>query len=304
MRPGAVTWLGLVIDAALSGGKVATGLLFSSQAILADGLHSASDLVTDVAVLAGIRVSARPADPEHPYGHRRVSTLVAMFVGLMLLGAAGYIVFSAIESLRGPVSAVAPLWPLAMAAVSVPAKEILYRLTRRTGKAYDDASLVANAWHHRTDAFSSLAATAGLAGVLIGGAEWQFLDAATATILSAFLAVVAVRILRKAAGELIDRAPGDLARRQIARAVLATPGVRSYHALRARKLSGKITADIHIQVDPELTVHQGHEIATAARRSVRRADPDVIDVIVHIEPYEPDNPNHIHASDIYDGQQD
>ena len=303
MTPGGVTWLGLVVNALLSLGKILTGLLFGSQAIFADGLHSSSDLVTDVAVLAGLRVSDKPADPEHPYGHRRVSTLVAMFVGAMLLAAAGWIAYSAIESLHHPIDRdVDPTWPLAMAVLSIPAKEILYQLTRRVGRAVGDASLVANAWHHRTDAFSSVAAAAGLAAVLVGGARWAFLDGVTAIVLAAFLSVVAVRILRDASGELIDRAPAPGSQEAIRAAVLQTPGVRSYHALRARQSGGKIAADIHVQVDADLTVWEGHEIATQVRSEIRNADPDVIEVIVHIEPYDPDHRDNVHASEVYDGR--
>ncbi len=303
MSPRAVTWLGLFVNALLAGGKILAGLLFASQAILADGLHSSSDLITDVAVLAGLRVSDRPADTDHHYGHRRISTLVAMFVAVMLLSAGGFIAYEAIDSLRHPtVSAIRPTWPLVVALISVPAKEVLFRLTLRTGRAWQDTSLQANAWHHRTDALSSVAAAAGLAGVLIGGPAWGLLDAVTATVLSAFLVVVALRILKNAAGELIDKAPADETQQAIAQAVLETPGVRSYHALRARQMSGKITADIHVQVEADLTVSEGHEIATDVRRRIQQAEQDVIEVIVHIEPYNPDYPHSIHASDIYDGR--
>jgi cation diffusion facilitator family transporter len=283
-----VSWIGLGADLLLAVGKVIIGLLFSSQALLADGLHSGSDLVTDVAVLAGLKVSRKPADTHHPYGHRRVSTLVAMFVGVGLILAAAYIVYAAITSIQSPAKEhVRPTWPLAMAIFGIPVKEVLFRITRLAGLREEDSSLVANAWHHRTDAFSSVAAAAGLAGVLIGGPDWAFLDAVTATVLGTFLLVVAAGILRDAAGELIDRAPSATVRRKMRQAILATPGVRDFHALRARRSGGKIVADVHVLVDPALSVHAGHEIARAVRERIFADDPDVLEVIIHVEPYQP-----------------
>ncbi|MGC9453257.1 MAG: cation diffusion facilitator family transporter [Phycisphaerae bacterium] len=284
LGPLGVTWLGLLANAALGVGKVTVGVLFSSQAIIADGFHSASDMVSDIAVLAGLRVSRKPADGDHHYGHRRASTLVASFVGLGLMAVAGWIVYEAVTGMQGPIDAVRGPMPLVMALVSIPVKEALYRLTRRAGKASGDVSLVANAWHHRTDAFTSIAAAVGIAGVMIGGEGWGFLDHATALVLAIFLLVAAVGIVRDGAGEMMDRAPGKATLQRIEHAVLGTPGVRSFHAFRARKVGGKVEMDIHVQVDPELTVRRGHEIAGAVKQRVLDADPRVVGAIVHIEP--------------------
>ncbi len=287
--PRAVSLAGLIADALLSGGKVAAGAVFGSQTILADGLHSASDLVTDAAVLAGLRVSKKPADADHHYGHRRVATLVGLFVGAMLLLAAGWIVLQAAEALqaRRPVGAPGRFaLPLAAAVVSVIVKEGLFRVTHRVGEAVGDVSLTANAWHHRTDAASSGAAALGLAAAMIGGPDWAFLDSVTAIVLSAFLVVMAGRIIHHSASELVDRAPAARRVRTIAEVVSQTPGVRSHHALRARKIGGQVEMDIHVQVDPDLTVHAGHEIAGTVKRRVKAADPGVLTVVVHVEPAE------------------
>lgn len=282
--PRGVTWLGLVVNVLLAGGKIAAGLLCRSQTILADGLHSASDLITDVAVLAGLRVSEKPADVGHHYGHQRANTLAAMFVAALLLAAGAWIVFSAVESLRRPAGPVRTLVPLALAVVSVVVKEALYRLTRLVGQRTGNVALKANAWHHRTDAFSSLAAAAGLAGVAFGGAEWQFLDPVTAMVLSAFLVAAAGKIMYRSASELMDAAPERRKLASIEAAVAETDGVRSYHAFRARQVGGQVAMDIHVEVDPELTVRRGHDIATEVRRKVMKADAGVVEVIVHIEP--------------------
>jgi len=291
LTPRGITWTSVAANVALSAAKLIVGLACGSRALLADALHSGSDLFTDLAVLAGLRVSSKPADGCHPYGHRRVSTLVALFVGGALVGAAGWIIYGALETIHDlthgvspPLAAGAPFW---VALASAPAKELMYRLTRHVGQRADDVSLVANAWHHRTDALTSLAAAAGLAGVVLGGEAWHFLDPLTAAILATFLVVVGVRIASGAAAELIDRAPAEQVLRSIQQAVTRTRGVRGYHAVRARRIGGKVDMDIHVQVDPMLTVQQGHEIAAAVRRHVRQAHRDVLEVIVHIEPAEP-----------------
>ncbi len=290
-----VTVLSLVANASLSAAKIAAGVLFFSQTILADGLHSLSDLVTDVAVLAGLRASGKPADGDHHYGHGRVSTLVALFVGGFLLLAAGYIAYGAIDAIHAHLDGhadqpVRPLVPLLAAIVSIPAKEALFRITRAVGRRTQDRSLVANAWHHRSDAFSSVAAAAGLAGILVGGAGWWFLDPLTAIVLSTFIVVMAIRIMAGSAEELIDRAPEAATMAAIEDAVAGTRGVRTHHAVRARQVGGKVEMDVHVQVDGELSVREGHDIAKAVRKRIVEADPSVVQVIVHVEPAEAPRP--------------
>jgi cation diffusion facilitator family transporter len=284
LTPQGVTWLGVAGNASLAAGKVAAGLLFGSQTILADGMHSASDLVTDAAVLAGVRAAERPPDAAHHYGHHRATTLVAMFVGLGLLGVAGWIAYQAVATLHHPGNGVVGAWPFWMAVISIPVKEGLYQVTRHVGKRAKNVALQANAWHHRTDAFTSIAAAAGLAGVTFLGPDWAFLDSVTAVLLSGFLVVVAVKIIRQGIDELMDRAPRRRTMETIERIVADTPGVQSYHAVRARCVAGQIEMDLHIQVDPELTVREGHDIATEARRRVLDAGLDVLHVVVHTEP--------------------
>ncbi len=286
LGPWGVTWMGLFANAGLGVGKIVVGLVFHSQAILADGFHSASDMISDLAVLTGLRISRKPADRDHHYGHRRASTLVAMFVGLGLAGAAAWIVYRAIRGIESPAAHVRGPLPFVMAVVSIPVKEVLYWLTRGAGRRSGDASLTANAWHHRTDAFTSLAAAVGLGGVLIGGPDWHFLDHVTALILAAMLLLAAVRIVREGAGEMMDRAPGRALLDRIERTVAATEGVRSFHAFRARRVGGKVEMDIHVQVDPDVTVRRGHAIAADVKQRVLDADERVIEAIVHVEPAE------------------
>ena len=284
MTPLSVTWAGAVTDLVLSIAKIAAGMYSGSQAILADGMHSTSDLITDIAVLAGLRVSNRPADRNHPYGHRRVTTLVAMFVGAALLAAGGWMAFNAIRNVMHPIKSIQPGLPFIVAALAVPVKELLYQVTAHVGRRESDLSLLANAWHHRSDAMTSVAAAAGLAAVMIGGAEWCILDALTALVLSAFLIVVAAKIISTSASELIDRAPSAETLSIIERAVAKTEGVISFHAFRARQVGGRVEMDVHVQVDEHLTVAQGHQIASAVEHAVTEANNNVIACTVHVEP--------------------
>lgn len=289
LSPRAVTQVGLAVNIVLSIAKIGAGMAFTSQAILADGLHSLSDCVTDLAVLAGLRISSRPADEGHLYGHRRAMTLVTAVLGLLLLTAAFFVGAQAIMTFaKKHPDGIRPTVPLILAIASVVVKEALYRLTVRVGKKAGDTSVVANAWHHRSDAFSSVAAAAGLTAVLIGGPRWQFMDHATAMVLASFLIVVAVRILRSTVQELMDHAPDAGVMVQIQKAVAATEGVRNFHAIRARRLAEKVEMDVHVLVDPNLTVAQGHEIASRVRQAVVDTCPNVLNVMVHVEPAESD----------------
>jgi cation diffusion facilitator family transporter len=287
LSPVGVTVLGMVVNVALAAAKVAAGVLCHSQTILADGMHSISDLATDVAVLAGIRLSRRPADDDHLYGHRRATTLVTAGVGLALLAAACYVGYMAIRSLRQPPENIRPALPLAAAIASIVLKEALYHLTVWVGRRSGDTSLVANAWHHRSDAWSSVAAAVGLAAMAIGGEKWHILDHLTAAVLASFLVVVAWRILRGALRELMDRAPSAELLERIRAAVDATEGVRSFHAFRARRVAGTIEMDIHVQVDPNLTVARGHDIAAEVEEQITQCCPNVVSVVVHVEPFTP-----------------
>ncbi|MFP4139780.1 MAG: cation diffusion facilitator family transporter [Planctomycetota bacterium] len=288
LSPAGVTWLGLAVNALLGAAKIAGGLIFHSQAILADGVHSATDLVTDAAVLTGLKYSDNPADGCHPYGHRRISTLVAMFVGLLLLGAGAWIAVDSLRKLQEQDHDQKSLWlPLLLALGTIPLKEILFRLTRRVGRQSGNLSLKANAWHHRSDCFTSLAAAAGIGGAWIGGASWAFLDHVTAVLLVGFLALAAVRIVYESASELIDASPDEDVLDQIHELIDDTPGVQDFHAVRAREVGGQLEMDMHVLVEPDLTVREGHDIATAVKRKLMNSSLSFAEVVVHIEPAEP-----------------
>ena len=274
----------MLVNAALGALKVSVGVFAGAQTLIADGLHSISDLVTDAAVLAGLRVSSKPADDSHHYGHRRVTTLVTLFIGGILLAAAVWIVYRAIATYDEPHSSVRAGLAFWIAAGSVLPKEALYRVTRLVGVRAHDASVVANAWHHRTDAFTSIAAAAGLAGVALGGPDWAFLDHLTAAILAAFLGVAAIRFIGESVGELIDQAPSAEVTSCIGGAISGTPGVVYFHALRVRKMGGALSLDVNVHVDPEASVVEGHDIATAVHDRILACGCDVMEAVVHVEP--------------------
>ncbi|NLF29634.1 MAG: cation transporter [Planctomycetes bacterium] len=278
--------MGLVINVALTVGKVLIGLTFGSATLLADGIHSGGDMVSDIALLAGLNVSRKGADVGHPYGHRRVQTLVALFIGLLVIASAGGVVYTAAHTwVLG--TQVAYGWiPFIAALVSVVSKEALFRATRRVGRRTGDMAVLANAWHHRSDAFSSVAAAIGMFGVAVGGAKWGFLDSVTAIALGGVLVTMGAKLTFTAAQELIDRAPDTEILDNIGAIVARTEGVRTYHAFRMRQSAGKLEMDVHIQVDPTLSVGEGHDIATEVRRRIMEADPSVTTVLVHVEPAE------------------
>jgi cation diffusion facilitator family transporter len=240
LGPRGVTLLGLVGNVLLGAGKIAVGTAFHSQAILADGLHSLTDLAGDLAVLAGLSLSGKPADREHHYGHRRAATLATLGIALLLMFAAAYVVFESISQLREPAETdLRAGLPLAMALASIVIKEALYHVTIRVGRRAGDHSVIANAWHHRSDAWSSLAAAVGLAAAAIGGPGWRFLDLVAAVGIGAVLMIAAFRIPRGAMGELMDAAPSRAMQERIEEAVAGTEGVRGFHGFRARRLGGE-----------------------------------------------------------------
>jgi cation diffusion facilitator family transporter len=288
MSPARVTWVGITVNLALSAVKVSLGLILNTETLVADGLHSVSDLLTDAAVLAGLRISSRPADADHHFGHRRVTTLVTMIIGTVLVASAAGIVFRAISTYGEPhpvTHAAVAFW---VAAASVAPKEFLYRATRSVGTRVGDASVIANAWHHRTDAFTSIAAAAGLAGVAIGGPHWAFLDHITAVVLAAFLAVAAVRFIGESVAELTDVAPPRPVVECIEDTIGKTQGVLGFHALRVRKLGGALGLDVTVLVAPDLSVVEGHDLASTVRDRVLACGCNVIEAVVHVEPYSDD----------------
>ncbi len=286
-----VTLLGLLVNLALSAVKFAAGTLGHSRAVVADAVHSLSDLTTDIAVLAGSMVWDKPPDARHPYGHRRFETMVALFVGGMLALAGLGIGWSAISSFREPPSRAPGMIALAAALISILSKEALYRWTLHCGKHLRSIALEANAHHHRSDALSSIPTALAVAATRLGP-SWRFADAVGAIIVSLFILYSAWKIMWPGIMELTDFAAPERVRRRILEIAEAIPGVHEVHNIRTRYVAARLQIDLHVLVAPEMTVADGHDISSKVHDRLIEKGPNVLDVIVHLEPYDREHSKH------------
>lgn len=282
-----ITLAGMGVNIILSAIKFVLGILGHSQAVVADAVHSLSDMVTDLLVLFGMKFWSAPADEEHPYGHQRIETIITLVISILLVLVAFEIGWRAVEHLGQP-SEVPPLsFAVLGPAISIIAKEILFRKTRSVGKRIHSPALIANAWHHRSDAISSLPAlvTVGIASI---DPRWAFLDALGAVLVAGLIVKVAWEIAWPALSELSERGADHESTLEISSLAESVDGVCSIHRLRTRRLGTGWFVDLHVMVDGDLSVREGHDIATAVQRLLLQKGPDVADVTVHIEPEEED----------------
>jgi cation diffusion facilitator family transporter len=281
-----VTFWGLVINLVLSGLKFVVGVVASSQALVADAVHSLSDAVTDVAVLVGVKFWSAPADKEHPHGHGRIETIISSFIGIALGGVGIGLAWRAVVTMR-EYHITNPGWlAFVVACLSIVVKEGLYQWTVRVGRRIKSSAVIANAWDHRSDALSSLPVAIAVLAIHI----WSglgFLDHVATILVSALILHAAWNITIPALNQLIDAGADEDSREQILSIALNTEGVKSVHALRTRHIGPGLGADLHVLVDPNLNIRQGHEIAGKVKERLLTLGPDVIDVLVHIEPFEP-----------------
>ena len=281
-----VTLGGMAVNVALSALKAVSGGLAGSQALLADAVHSASDLVTDFAVLLGVRYWTAPADEEHPYGHGKIQAVVAAAIGLALAAVALGIGRTASLRLLAAVDGAGPSAPAAfafwIAVVSIVAKEAVYRWTRAVAEKFRSSALRANAWHHRSDAISSVPVALALAvSFLAPSLSWG--DSLGALVVAAFILKAAWDVVKPAVEELTDaEMPGKSA--EVARIAVGVKGVSGCHRVRTRRYGGVFQADLHIQVERTLSVVEGHAIGHAVRDAIRAAGIGVVDAVVHVEP--------------------
>ncbi|MBN1591077.1 MAG: cation transporter [Pirellulales bacterium] len=286
-RPAAVrqvTLWGLVVNLALSAMKFLFGILGSSQALVADAVHSLSDSVTDIAILVGVAYWNAPADEQHPYGHARIETMVTATIGIVLAAVGIGIGYHAIAGINEK-DATRPEWiALVAACLSIVAKEVLYHWTIRVGKRVRSSALLANAWHHRSDALSSVPVAVAVLGTRLWPA-WGMLDHVAAVVVCVLIVHAAWKIAWPALRELSDVGAADEQRRTILAIASETVGVLSVHGLRTRYLGPGLQIDLHVLVDPELTVREGHDIAGAVKRRLLAEGPEVLDVLVHVEPF-------------------
>lgn len=280
-----VTWIGLLVNLVLAAFKFAAGIFGRSQALVADAIHSLTDLTTDIAVLAGSHYWSRPPDENHPYGHRRLETLVTVFIGVVLIAAGIGIGWKAISTLHQKHTA-PPGWIAVVAAfASIVCKESLYRWTATTGRRIKSPALAANAWHHRTDAFSSLPVLIAVAGARAFPA-WSFLDHVGAAVVSIFILHASIKIIWPSLGELIDVGAPMETQKRIREIALRNEDVLQVHDIRTRFISTSVLVDLHIVVEGSISVREGHHIADDVRDRIIGEIPEVLDVIVHVDPPE------------------
>lgn len=278
-----------LVNIALGAVKIGAGDWGHSQALIADGVHSLSDVVTDAAVLIGARFWLQPADDRHPHGHAKIESIVTLFIGLTLAGVGIGLAVRATQELRSFVEG-APLEPprwitLAAALSSIAIKEGLYRWSAAVGRRIHSSAVIANAWHHRSDAFSSIPAALAIALSLAFGPRYAFLDPVGAIVVSTFVLYAAWKVAWPALATLMDEGLSPEKHAQIVALVQAQPGVRFAHRIRTRSLGrDSVAVDLHIHVDGDLSVREGHRLAHLVRDRLIERFPELVDVVVHVEP--------------------
>ncbi len=277
-----VTYIGALINIFLTVIKVGVGIMGQSASLIADGIHSLSDLISDLFVIIAIKMGSREADHEHPYGHRRFETMATVLLGMGLVVVAGGIAWDAVERLLDPEKLMIPNRDtLGIAFVSILANEWLFHYTKRVGEETRSKLLLANAWHHRSDAFSSVVVLIGIGAVLMG---FPFADAVAAVIVALMIAKMGVTLVLESINELVDSSlPEDFVR-EIRREIKQTHGVHSIHLLRTRRMGEDAYIDTHIVVNSRISVSEGHMIGDVVRDNLKAKFDDVVDVLVHIDP--------------------
>jgi cation diffusion facilitator family transporter len=273
----------MAINAVLSAAKFAAGVLGHSHALIADAVESSADILSSIIVWRGLVVAAEPADREHPYGHGKAEPLAAATVAVMLLVAALGIMLKAVEGLSKHRETPRVFTLLVLIAVVV-IKETLFRFVSRTASSVRSIVVYADAWHHRSDAVTSLAAALGITFALLGGPRFFFADDAAAIVAGLIIAWNSWKLLGPALNELMDAAPNAALVAQIKSVASRVKGVERIEKCIARKAGFEYFVDMHVEVDPQLTVRQAHEIAHRVKDRVRQEVPSVHDVLVHIEP--------------------
>lgn len=276
-----VTIIGAIANVFLSAGKIIAGIIGHSPVMVADGVHSASDLVSDVVVVWGMRMGKAAPDAEHPYGHGRFETLATLVLALVLLAVAFGIMFDAVDRLQEPETIAVPtaiaLWG---AIASLIIKEGLYHYTVIVGKRYNAKTIIANAWHHRSDAISSVAALAGISGAMLG---MPLLDPVAAIAVAVIVLKMGINFARDTLTELADAAIDSEIRKNVDSLIVSIPEVRDAHFLKGRQMGSDILIDVHIEVHPFISVSEGHQIAEIVRFTLLDKIKEVNDVLVHVD---------------------
>jgi len=283
-----VTIVGGIANTLLVGIKFAAGILGHSAAMVADATHSLSDFITDLLVLAFVRISAKPQDDNHEYGHGKYETIASFIIALGLLAiAVSIIVSGALQFsrwLRGEQLPAPDRLALWAALLSIVVKEALYQYTALWGRRLDSQALTANAWHHRSDALSSIGAAVGIGGAILLGDRWTVLDPLASIVVGAMLLKVTVDMLRESIGDLTERALPKETEQEIERIILSVPDVCDLHQLRTRRLGNRIAIEMHVRMDGSMPLCEAHRRATLIEQHLRERFGERTHVVVHTEP--------------------
>lgn len=283
-----ITLWGSVVNVTLTALKFAAGILGCSAAMIADAVHSLSDLLTDFVVLLFVRISSRPADSDHPYGHGKCETLATASVAVALLAAGGVLAAEGVQKILSAIHGEELVMPgriaLWAALISIAAKEIIYWLTIRVSRRVQSSVLEANAWHHRTDALSSVATSIGIGGALLFGGKWAILDPIAAVLVSIFILVAAARLLHEAMQDLLEKRLPEEVENEI-RAMVATDSEMSeMHKLRTRRVGNVYSIEMHLRMDGNMPLAEAHRHSAMLEQRLRERFGQQTMITIHMEP--------------------
>lgn len=279
------TLLGILLNACLAAAKGIAGVIGHSYALIADAIESTSDIASSLIVYGGLKIASIPPDEDHPYGHGKAEPLAAMLVAFALLTAALAIIIQSIREIQTPHHAPAPFTLYILIGVVI-VKESLYRYVINVGDKAQSTAVITDAWHHRSDAITSAATGVGIAIALICGPGYEAADDWAALLASGIIILNAIRLFRPALAEVMDAAPGNGMEQQVRDAALAVRGVTGLDVCNVRKMGLHYYVDLHVLVDGDLPVRDGHEIAHRVKDAIRKAQPRIHDILIHIEPTE------------------
>ena len=284
-----VTVAGALANLALCAFKMIAGLIGRSSAMVADAVHSLSDLVSDIVVLVMVRISSKERDKGHDYGHGKFETLATVCVSLLLLVIGARLMAGGIKNisfvLKGGELEAPGLIALWAAIVSIIVKEFLFQWTKAVGKRVNSQAMIANAWHHRSDALSSVGAALGIGGAILLGGKWTILDPIVGCIISIILIVVAVKMALPAIAELTEASLPDDVENRIIGIIESVPGIMNAHDLKTRRTGPDIVIDVHVLVDAMMSVAEAHDITEDVENALRQEYGDSTQVSIHVEPY-------------------
>ncbi len=283
-----VTLMGSVVNLILLAGKFAAGILGHSAAMIADAVHSLSDFLTDIVVIGFVRLSCKPADDDHDYGHGKYETVATSIIGMALLAVAVMLGWNGVEKIvrfiQGEIPESPEVIALAAAIASILLKEWIFRVTRKVAHEVESQALEANAWHHRSDAFSSIGTAIGIGGAVVLGNGWAILDPIAAVIVSGMIALTALRLLRQASGELLEESLPKETVDRIMEIVYEDKLVRDIHNLHTRRIGNRIAIEMHLRLPGTITIEEAHRHASEIERNIRAEFGQETHIMLHVEP--------------------